>query len=57
MTKKHFIMIAAILKTIQNPLERWNICDKFAHSFKNENGNFRREQFMKACEAFHPMER
>ena len=56
-TKKDFISTAKIVATIRDPQDRYRIAMKFAEEFGNQNAQFRREQFMKACGALHPLQK
>lgn len=49
MTKKDFIMIAAIISDIQDSTIRTFVACKFAEKLKLVNSRFDHDRFMKAC--------
>ena len=46
MTRKHFVMIAKILRAEAAPLE---LCKRMAEAFHYENPNFNEARFLEAC--------
>ena len=46
MTRKHFILIANILRAESAPL---TLCKRFAAAFHYENPNFDEARFLEAC--------
>ena len=49
MTRKHFILIANIIKNIDNKDTRQEVALNFAQALTNENPNFDVVRFVKAC--------
>jgi len=49
MTRKHFELIAKIVKNIENVDTRTQVAMDFAHALRGENPNFKICRFVEAC--------
>lgn len=56
MTKKDYVKIADIIKKLKDPTERFKTASHFATMLAEDNNLFRKDQFMTACDAKHPLE-
>jgi hypothetical protein len=54
LTRKHFELIAKIVKNIEDPMTRRNVAVDFAHALRGENPNFDICRFVKACDCSAP---
>ena len=52
MTRKHFQMIANIVKNIDDPKIRHEVAMNFASALKNENPRFDIRRFVGACDSY-----
>ena len=51
MTRKHFVMVANVVSSIDDMSTRREVALNFASEFRKENARFDMERFMKACNA------
>ena len=50
MTRKHFELVAAVVKNINNEDDRVEAACKFANAFQLENPRYSAERFFAACD-------
>ena len=54
LTRKHFELIARIVKNIENIDTRTQVAMDFAHALRGENPNFNITRFVEACGGTRP---
>ena len=48
-TRKHFVMIAAVIAKIENPTNKMEVYEEFVKLFKSSNPLFDSSKFSTAC--------
>jgi len=51
LTRKHFQLIANVVKAIDDPTTRAQVAVNFCHEFKRANPRFQPHKFLCACDA------